>query len=63
MCPQYMNERNLEKQNNIITINFSLKLFQPLRTKALSQKCLSYLDDFKLSSNANIFKHKGKRAS
>ena len=72
MCPQYMNERNLEKQNNIITINFSLKLFQPLRTKAPSQKCLSYLgpfiwnglpDDFKLSSNANIFKHKGKRAS
>ena len=49
-------------QNNTITRNSSLKLLQPLRTKALSQKCLSYLwpliwnsfpDDVKLSNNVN----------
>ena len=53
-------------QNNTVTRN-SLKLLQPLRTKALSQKCLSYLgpfiwnglpDDVKLSNNVNTFKHK-----
>ena len=47
-------------QNNTVTRNSSLKLFQPLRTKAPSKKCLSYLepfiwnglpDDVKLSSN------------
>ena len=47
-------------QSNTVTRNSSLKLFQPLRTKAPSQKCLSYLepfiwnglpDDVKLSSN------------
>ena len=57
-------------QNNTVTRNSSLKLFQPLRTKALSQKCLSYLgpfiwnglaDDVKLSDNINTFKHKAKR--
>ena len=48
----------------------SLKLFQPLRTKGLSQKCLSYLghsiwnglpDDVKLSNNVNMFKYKVKK--
>ena len=56
-------------QNNTVTRN-SLKLLQPLRTKALSQKCLSYLgpfiwnglpDDVKLSNNVNLFKHKVKK--
>ena len=56
-------------QNNTVTRN-SLKLLQPLRTKALSQKCLSYLgpfiwnglpDDVKLSNNVNTFKHKVKK--
>ena len=56
-------------QNNTVTRNSSLKLFQPLRTKALSQKCLSYLgsfiwdfllNDVKLSNNVNTFKHKVK---
>ena len=58
------------KQNNTVTRNSSLKLFQRLRTKALSQKCFSYLgrfiwnglrDDVKLSSNVNTFKHKVKK--
>ena len=57
-------------QNNTVTRNSSLKFFQPLRTKALSQKCLSYLgsfiwnglaDDIKLSDDINTFKHKVKR--
>ena len=44
MCPQYMNEMcQTISQNNSVTRNSSLKLFQPLRTKALSQKCLSLL--------------------
>ena len=71
MCPQYMNEiYQTTNQNNTVTRNSSLKLFQPLRTKALSQKCLSYLgpfiwnglpDDVKLSNNVNTFKHKVKK--
>ena len=57
-------------ENNTITRNFSLKLFQPLRTKTLIQKCQSYLglfiwnglpDDIKLSNNVNMFKHKVKK--
>ena len=47
MCPQYMNKiYRTTNQNNAATRNSSLKLFQPLRTKALSQKCLSYLGSF-----------------
>ena len=47
-------------QNNTVTRNSNLKPFQPLRTKAQRQKCLSYyglsiwndlLDYLKLSSN------------
>ena len=42
MCPQYMNEiYKLSNQNNTVTKNSSLKLFQPLKTKMLEQKCLS----------------------
>ena len=56
-------------QNNTVTRNSSLKLFQILRMKALSLKCLSYLgpfiwnglpDDVKLSNNVNTFKLKVK---
>ena len=71
MCPQYMNEiYKTTNQSNTVTRNYSLKLFQPLRTKALSYKFLSYLgpfiwnglpDDVKLSSNVNTFKHKVKK--
>ena len=71
MCPQYMNKiYRKTNQNNTVTRNSSLKLFQPLRTKALSQKCLSCLghfiwnglpDDVKLSNNVNTFKHKVKK--
>ena len=71
MCPQYRNEiYKITNQNNTVTRNSSLKLFQPLRTKALSQKCLSYLglfiwnglpDDVKLSNKVNTFKHKVKK--
>ena len=72
MRPQYVNEiyKN-SNQNNTVTRNSSLKLFQPLKTKALSQKCLSYLgsfiwnglsDDAKLSNNVNKFKHKVKKS-
>ena len=71
MCPQYMNEiyRN-SNQNNTVTRNSSLKLFQRLRTKALSQKYLSYLepfiwnglsDDAKMPNDVNTFKHKVKK--
>ena len=58
-------------QNNTVTRSSSLKLFQPLKTKALSQKCLSYLgtfirnglsDDIKLTSNRNTFKHEVKKS-
>ena len=54
-------------KSNTVTRNSSLKLFQPPRTKVLSQKCLSYLrpfiwnglsDDVKLSNNVNTFKYK-----
>ena len=72
MCPKYMNEiYKTTNQNNTITRNSSLKLFQLLRTKALSQKCLSYSgpfiwnalrDDIKLSNNVNTFKHKVKKS-
>ena len=57
-------------QNNTVTRNSSLKLFQRLRTEALRQKCLSYLgpyiwnglpDDVKLLNNVNTFKHKVKK--
>ena len=64
-------ERNLHNsQSNTVARNSPLKLLQPLRTKALSQKCLLYLgpfignglpDDAKLSSNVNTFKHKVKK--
>ena len=56
-------------QNNIIARNSYLKLFQPLRTKALTQKFLSYLgplisddlsDDVNRWNNVNTFKHKIK---
>ena len=37
MCPQYMNQiYETPRQNNTVTGNSSLKLFQPLRTKSLS---------------------------
>ena len=72
MCPQYMNEiYKTTNQNNSVTRNSSLKLFRPLRTKALSQKSLSYLgpfiwndlpDDVKLLNNVNTFKHKDKKS-
>ena len=57
-------------KNNTVIRKSSLKLFQPLRTKTLSQKCLSYLgpfiwndlpDDVKMSNNVNAFKHKIKK--
>ena len=73
MCPQYMNEiYKAINQNNTVTRNSSLKLFQPLRTKALSQKCLSYLGPFiwnglpdaviKPSINLNTLKHEIKKS-
>ena len=44
MCPQYVNEiYTRTNQNDTVTRNSFIKLFQPLRTKALSQKCLLYL--------------------
>ena len=47
MCPQYMSKiYRITNKNNTVTRNSSLKLFQLLRTKALSQKCLSYLEPF-----------------
>ena len=71
ICPQYMNKiYKTSSQNNIVTRSFSLKLSQPLRTKALTQKSLPYLgqliwnglpDDIKLSNNANMLKDKVKR--
>ena len=71
MCPQYMNEiYQTTIQNNTVTRNSSLKLFQPLKIMALSQKCFSYLglfiwnglpDDVKLSNNVNTFKYKVKK--
>ena len=71
MCPQYMKEiYKTTNQNNTVTRNYFLKLFQPLRTKALSQKYLPYLgsfiwnglpDDSKLSNNVNTFKHNVKK--
>ena len=70
MSPQYMNEiYKTSKQNNTVTKNSSLILFQTLRTKSLTQKCFSYLglfilnclpDDVKLSNYVNTFKHKLK---
>lgn len=68
MCPQYMNGTyKTSNQNNIVTKISSLKFLQPLRTKTLTQKYLSYLglliwnalpDDIKLSGDVNRFKHK-----
>ena len=44
MRPQYINKiYKTINQNNTASRNSSLKLFEQLRTKALSQKCLSYL--------------------
>ena len=44
MCPEYMNKIcKKNNESNAFTRNSSLKLFQPLRTKALTQKCLWYL--------------------
>ena len=57
-------------ENNTVTRNSSLKLFQPLSTKALSQKYLQYFvpfiwnglpDDVKLSSTVNTCKLKVKK--
>ena len=60
MCAQYMNEiYKTTNQNNTVTRNSFLKLFQPLRTEALSQNALP--DDVKLSNNVNTFKHKVKK--
>ena len=71
MCLQYTNNfYKTTNQNNTVTIYSSLKLFQPLTTKAPSQECMSYLgpfiwnglpDDIKLSNNVNTFKHKVKK--
>ena len=37
MCPQYMNKiYKTANQNNTVTRNSSLKLFQPLRAKSVS---------------------------
>ena len=53
-------------QNNTVTKNSSLKLFQLLGTKILPQKTLQHLgplswnvfpDDITLSNNVNTFKH------
>ena len=58
-------------QNNIVARNPYVKLFHPLRTKALTQKCLSYLgplisndlsDAVKRWSNVNNFKYKVKQS-
>ena len=71
MCPQYVNEiYTTTNQNITVTRNSSLKPFQPLRTKALGQKYLSYLgtliwnglpDDVELSNNLNTLKYKVKK--
>ena len=70
MCPQYMNGIYKTTNQNAVTRNSSLKLFQPIRTKALSQKYLPYLgpfiwnglpDDVKLWNNANTFIYKVKK--
>ena len=71
MCPQYINKiYRKANQNNAATRISSLKLFQRLRTKALSQKYLSYLepfiwnglsDDAKMPNDVNTFKHKVKK--
>ena len=66
MSPEYMNKiyKTSADQNNAVTRNSSLKLFQPLRTKTLTQKCLSYLgpfiwnglpDDAKLSNTRSSY--------
>ena len=64
------NLQNIQKKNPA-TRNPSLKLFQPLSTKILSQKYLSYLgpfiwnglpDEVKLSNKMNTFKHKIKKS-
>ena len=47
MCSHYMNKiYTTNNQNNTVTRNYSAKLFQPLKTKPLSQKCLLYLGPF-----------------
>ena len=72
VCPQYMNEIiKLSSQNNTVARNSSSKLFEPLKTKPLTHKCLSYLgpricnglpDDINLLNNGNTFKHKVKKS-
>ena len=72
MFLQYMNEiYKRSYQNNTVTRNYSVKCFQLLKTKPLTQKCLSYLgpliwnglpDDVELSHNVNTFKHKAKKS-
>ena len=71
MCPQYIHKiYRTTNQNNTVTRDSSLKLFQSLRTRTLSQKCLLYLGPFiwnglpdhvKLSNNINTFKHEVKK--
>ena len=70
VCPQHMSEiYKTTDQSNTVARNPSLNLFQRLKAKALSQKCLSYLGPFiwnglpdgaKLSNNVSTFKHKVK---
>ena len=72
ICPQYMNKMyKKSKQNNNVTKNSSLKPFQPLRTKTLTHKCLSYLrwviwndlsDHVKLSDKVNVFRLKVRKS-
>ena len=67
MFLQHMKEiYKTSNQNNTVTRNSSLELFQLLKNKILIQKCLSYLgpfvwngllDDVKLSNNVDIFKN------
>ena len=67
MCLQHLKEiYKTSNQNNTVTRNSSLKLFQLLKNKTLIQKCLLYLgpfvwnglpDDVKLSNNVHIFKN------
>ena len=71
ISPQYMNDiYKTVNLNNTFTRNYFLKLFQPLRTRALSQKYLSYLgpfiwkglpDDVYLSNSVNMFKYEVKK--
>ena len=67
MCLQHLKEiYKTSNQNNTVTRNSSLKIFQLLKNKTLIKKCLSYLgpfvwnglpDDVKLSNNVHKFKN------